>query len=66
MNPVGMALDGKLIIGMCKLIKAMWEDCFGIIICCSQNEDLIICHAYGIQMHLNDAFYYRYVMPTAF
>jgi hypothetical protein len=66
MNPVGMALDGKLIVSMCPLIKAMWEDCFRIIICCSQYEALTICHAYGIQMHLNDASNYRYAMPTAF
>ena len=66
MNPVGMALDGKLIVSMCRLNKVMWEDFFGIIICCSQYEDLIICHAYGIQMNTHDFTCYRYAMPTAF
>jgi hypothetical protein len=61
-----MALDGKLIVGMCQLIKAMWEDCFGIIICCSQYETLTICHAYGIQMNTHDFTCYRYAMPVAF
>ena len=51
MNPVGMALDGKFIDSMCQLIKAIWEDCFGIIICCSHYKALTICHAYGILMY---------------
>jgi hypothetical protein len=46
-----MTFDGKLIDIMCQLIKAIWEDCFGIIICCLQYEALTICHAYGILMY---------------
>ena len=48
MNPVGMALDGKLIVSMCQLNKVTWEDFFGIVVCCLQYEPLVICHAYGI------------------
>jgi hypothetical protein len=66
MNPVGMALDGKLIVSLCQLGKAIWGDFFGIIICCSQYESVTICHAYGIQINTHDFTCYRYAMPTAF
>ncbi len=66
MNPVGMALDEKLIVSLCQLSNAIWKDCFDGIICCSQYETLTICHAYGIQMNTHDFTCYRYAMPTAF
>jgi len=44
-----MALDEKLIISICQLNKVMWEDCFGIIICCSHYKAVTICYAYGFQ-----------------
>ena len=60
MNLVGIALDGKFIVSMCQLVKAIWEDCFGIIICYLQYEALTICHAYGILMNMHDLGYYVY------
>jgi len=60
MNPVGMAHDGKYIVDMCKLIKAMWEDFFWLIICCSQFKELPICRACSVKMNTHDLNYYRY------
>ncbi len=84
MNPVGMALDGKLIDSMCQLSNAicvglLWDyyllfalrnannmPCLRHSDALKRCEQLPICHAYGILMHLNDAGCYRYAMPTAF